>query len=180
MQKRPLAEDEFINALARFPRTYQDDNDKFKVRASCLLEWPQHCDVGPTVALRSSLMPSLVLLPFARPLQLPCPARRTVARKKERKARRSSCASVSFVGGATCERALRVPGGSVCASQQKEQSVKGVRAGDRKWKKTRRKTVRRQSQKINGEHVHEEYTPCLRQASDTRKINTRRNRHESK
>jgi hypothetical protein len=158
MQKRPLAEDEFINALARFPRTYQDDNDKFKVRASCLLEWPQHCDVGPTVALRSSLMPSLVLLPFARPLQLPCPARRTVARKKERKARRSS----------------------VCASQQKEQSVKGVRAGDRKWKKTRRKTVRRQSQKINGEHVHEEYTPCLRQASDTRKINTRRNRHESK
>lgn len=37
MAKRPLAEDEFINALARFPRTYQDDNDKFRVRRFAVL-----------------------------------------------------------------------------------------------------------------------------------------------
>lgn len=34
MARRPLSEDEFVNALARFPRTYQDDNEKFRVCGS--------------------------------------------------------------------------------------------------------------------------------------------------
>ena len=49
LAKRPLTEEEFINTLARNPRTYAEDNDKFRVRrwvAVALAVGAFHCVIG--------------------------------------------------------------------------------------------------------------------------------------